>query len=176
MPKLIVYSEMDCLNWLNRMGVKPDSFYMDAEQFANNLAVGDDQVVAVIFGGGVARREVLKICKSLQVRASSEDSDILGLYILTDRQLPNCEHYYLYDGCPWAVTECRKWVHGAVIKNIWSCMGYDNAEDTKVFESKALAKISDVVDDHVLRNMIEQPKALKPDLEGLYAGSCRNVQ
>ena len=96
---LVVLSEINCLNSLNRLGVYPDIFYTDFEIFKTETFMYNHANIVILFAGNCrfTKRLVMEQIILLSKRAEDEeDTGIDNLYILTDTKLGTLKFYYSY--------------------------------------------------------------------------------
>ena len=96
---LVVLSENNCLNTLNRLGVFPDYFYTDFEAFKSETFLYDHANVVILFAGSsrFTKRIIMDQIILLNKRAEDEaDTGIDNLYVVTDVTLGSLRFYYSY--------------------------------------------------------------------------------
>lgn len=95
---LAVFSEVNVLSSLNKIGVFPDIYATDIEMF-RNVAIGlkEDANIVIIIGTGcdVNRFKTLELVESLFSRKKA--GYIGNVYVLSNLRLPRVPVYYLYD-------------------------------------------------------------------------------
>ena len=109
---LVVLSEINCLHKLNQLGVHPDHFFTDFDDFRNYSTSFRNATIVVIFAGSCAfnKRLVLNLAKSLMKRADNEnDVGIDKVYIFSDITLSGLYSYYRYNGDIKYVDVMRGW-------------------------------------------------------------------
>lgn len=108
---LVVLSELDCLEYLQKRNIFPDQFYTDVNQFKNRVAVMSDVDVICILTGAERfnKRVVISIMKSLHQRLDSKYAKINSLTVLSDVVLPTLGEYYLYSNIPENAVKMNGW-------------------------------------------------------------------
>lgn len=96
---LVVLAEVDCLDYLQNLGVYPDAFYTDFKAFKSDTVMFDEVDVLIIFVGACQfnRQAVLSFSTSLRHRVEDELADsIRSVEVLTDLTLPKEIEYPYY--------------------------------------------------------------------------------
>ena len=108
----IVLSEIDCLTYLQRLGVYPDEFYTDFETFKANMTFFRDATIIVIFAGNcrLNKKLTLEVVKGLMKRAESKnDNSIKHVYVVSDMTIAGLRSYYKYEGTLDTVSIMHGW-------------------------------------------------------------------
>ena len=167
MTRVIVLSEINCLDYLKFIGITPDEFYTDYNLFKKKAFTFRDATVICIFAGTCrfSKRVVLETMTAIEKR-SVEDS--LRVLILSDTLLPQCPDYFVYSN---SVGTCIEYSGTKAIskqKNLKGEIGYKPAYIlTDIFldgndlglNYKALEKVREKVEyEEQLRKQIKVPK------------------
>lgn len=108
---LFVLSEIDCLDYLNRLKIYPDAFFTDIDMFKNKIIVQSDVDVLVIFAGSCrfSKRIVSELITQLRHRIeATSDTGIKSVTVLSDTILSTLDDYYVYYGRPDNVHKVKK--------------------------------------------------------------------
>lgn len=130
---LVVLAEINCLSSIKALGVHPDVFYTDLEQFKNDMATFRDATIIVVFAGNCRfnKRVTINIIKGLLKRASSgNDVGIKNVYVFSDLTISGLYQYYKYDN---EISKCnvmRGW--NPVRKNVCPWVRLRNEEHETV--------------------------------------------
>lgn len=167
--KLVVLSEIHCLHYLTGIGVKPNEYYTDFDEFKNHLAYFINVKVVIILGGTCAfgKRRVLDLYTTILSRAEdSKDTGIQSVYLLSDVVLPSCESYYFYENEP---IYCQEYSYTKPVGNPISLLErveHDSTESIQVhlseahnghYVSDARAKTKSELENDELVNLIKVP-------------------
>lgn len=128
MSKLIVLSEIDCIDFLRRKEIYPSEYYTSFEDLKNRVSFLQDAIIVCILAGtcSFSKRHILEFCMMLQKRAENEfDNGVKEVYILTDTVLPNCKSYYLYRDIPLSFTHYKGWSKKKENLDVWGSLEYD---------------------------------------------------
>ena len=96
---LVILSEINCLDNLNKIGVYPDIFYTDYEKFKTETFLFDNADVIILFAGNsrFVKRLVFEQIIMLTKRAEDEtDKGVRNLFVITDIKLGTLKKYYKY--------------------------------------------------------------------------------
>lgn len=99
MSKLVVLSEVNCIEYLRKHGVYPSQFYTDIQTFENMASFFTDvKVVCIISGNSLfSKGKQHEVFKFLDERMQDGAStSISGYYVLSDVQIEG-RPYYKYD-------------------------------------------------------------------------------
>lgn len=120
---LIVFSEMNCLENLNNLGVYPDEFYTDFDTLQKRVIYFRNAFVVFILAGGsnYSRKHILNFVDTLKERAAnSADSGVLGYAVVSDSELETFDKYYRYTRYFDVVYEASRTHVGKKKLDIWS--------------------------------------------------------
>lgn len=108
---LFVLSEIDCLEYLNKLKIYPDAFFTDIDMFKNKIIIQSDVDVLVIFAGSCrfSKRVVSELVTQLRHRMEAKsDTGVSSVTVLSDTVLSNIDDYYIYYGRPDVVHKVTK--------------------------------------------------------------------
>lgn len=126
---LLVLSEIDCTDYLNKMGIYPDELFTDLEMFKNKMIIASDADIIVIFAGSCqfSKRIVSELITKMRKRISEKtDTGINSLLVLSDTELKHIDDYYIYYGRPNEVFKVSKKKVEKNPTDVWS--SYRSAE------------------------------------------------
>lgn len=132
MSKLVVLTEIDCLDLLRRKGIHPEEYFTDFEKFKNRASFFEDVIVVCIMAGTCqfSKRHILEFCTTLSKRSRDDfDTGIKDLYILSDTVLPNCKSYYLYRELPIVFSQYSGWKCRQKEVRFWEKLEYEQSND-----------------------------------------------
>lgn len=142
MSKLVILSEIDCLELLRGRNIEPSEFYTDFNAFKNRASIFDDVIVVCILAGTCqfSKRHILEYCTTLSKRSKDDfDDGIKDLYILSDTILANCKSYYLYRDFPFKFSHYSGWKCRQSVVEFWEKLEYEHcisSDDCQCFYSE----------------------------------------
>ena len=128
MDKLIILSEIDCLELMQSKGIMPSEYYTDFETFKDRSSIFNNCIVVCLLAGTshFSKRRLIELCKNLSKSINSEyGSGIKDIYILSDCILGNCDSYYLYRELPVKFDWYKHWQCKRKDIEFWSKLQYE---------------------------------------------------
>ena len=123
MSKLIILSEIDCLELMQSKGIMPSEYYTDFETFKDRASIFNDCIVVCLLAG------TSHFCRNLSKSINSEyGSGIKDIYILSDCVLNNCDSYYLYHELPVKFDWYKRWSCKKKGLTFWDKLQYEACE------------------------------------------------
>lgn len=169
MADLIVLSEINCVDYLKSLGIKPKEVYLSFDKFKNAAYYFDDVVVVCILAGTCkfSKRVLAEYLGNVRERGKDEeDKGVLHGYIFSDSVLSRCPHYYLFEGAPIKGRLYRyERKSSNALEDLWSKIEYTPSEtteiidDTDVLYNQAKSRFSNAMGvDKDLMNLIQVPE------------------
>lgn len=168
MADLIVLSEIDCVDYLKSLGIKPKEVYLSFDKFKNSAYYFNDVVVVCILAGTCkfSKKILAEFLGSIRERGKDdEDEGVVHGYIFSDSVLPRCPHYYLFEDVPIRGTLYRYEKKSSNIEeDLWSKVEYTPSETTEIIDdsdsllSDAKSRYTSLLaEEEDLRNLIQVP-------------------
>lgn len=142
---LMVLSEIDCLSYIQSMGVYPDSFFTDFDTFQHHVVVKDNADIIIILAGtcSFSKRAVEDYITTLiQRKESKTDTGIRSIRVMSDTVLKKTNDYYLYDTRPDYFYHVVGGKKGKTLEDVWGLYRSDVKDCAKYLDRTDLDLIS----------------------------------
>ncbi len=152
---VIVLSELNNLHILNRLGVYPDSYYLDFDAFKNMVTVASEADIIIILSGTCrfSKKHTVDVIKSLLVRQGNKnDTGVKRVTVFSDYTLETMPEYYFYTHDLADAVLCKKKLAFEDEESIWDKLKTERKESIIVPQEpkKHFTSDSNTIEDRLL--------------------------